>query len=203
MKIIIVRHAETTENAKTQDLGHDSEALLTENGVSQAKKLGEYLKSEKITHAYSSPQKRAVHTAKLALEHHPSVEVIEVPDLREQNLGIYEAVSKEEWKAARKNSGQAFHLFTPEKGESYQDVQKRASKFLKSLIDTHKEDDTVLMVSHGGTTGVLLLDIFEKEINEENYKAHKPENTAVTILEIFKDKPMKVHALNSREHLNH
>src|SRR5438045_9688693 len=92
---------------------------------------------------------------------------MEVPDLREKNLGIYETVTKEEWKAARKNSGQPFHLFTPEKGESYQDVQNRAGKFLRGLLDTHNEDDTILMVSHGGTTGVLLLDILEKEITEE------------------------------------
>jgi broad specificity phosphatase PhoE len=57
------------------------------------------------------------------------------------------------------------------------------------------------MVSHGGTLGMLYLYLFGKQITEENYRAHKPENTALTILEIFKNKPTTVHLFNSISHL--
>ncbi len=209
MKVIIVRHAETTENAKTQDIGHNSEALLTENGILQAEKLGYHLKSEKISHAYVSPQKRAVHTAEKILHHHPSVKLMQVDDLREQSLGIYESVPKHVWKEVKKNTKEPFHLFKPEKGESYSELQARITKFFHNMATRHK-DETVLVVSHGGTLGVLLLHILEKELTEENYRAHQPKNTEFTIVEVLKpfdtaqgkSADLKIHVLNGREHLN-
>ncbi len=209
MKLIIVRHGETTENAKTQDIGHDNEALLTQEGILQAKKLGEYLRHEKISHAYTSPQKRAVHTAREILAHHPDAKVEHVDDLREQNLGVAETLPKHVWKEIKKNTKEPFHLFKAEGGESYMELQARAKKFLHNLVKKHlhpepgrRTDDTVLVVSHGGTLGVLLLHILEKELTEENYKAHQPKNTEFSVIEIVDDGTKKVHVINSREHLN-
>ncbi len=201
MKIIIVRHAETMENAKTQDIGHDTEALLTEQGVLQAQKLGELLKEEKISHAYTSPQKRAVHTAEKILKHHSDVTIVQVEELREQSLGIYESVPKHVWKEIKAKAKEAFHLFKPEGGESYVELQKRAKQFFERLIHEH-ENDTVLVVSHAGTLGVLLLDILGKELTEENYRAHQPKNTEFTIIEVLEDGKKKIHALNNRAHLD-
>lgn len=200
MKAIIVRHAETTENVKNQDIGHDNEALLTEHGVLQAKKLGAYLKGEKISHAYTSPQHRAVHTAREILAHHPAAKIMQVEHLREQNLGIYQSAPKHVWREFRKNSKQLFHEVKPENGESYVELQQRAKAFFSSLGQRHK-DDTVLIVSHGGTLGVLLLDILGKELTEENYKAHQPKNTEFTVVEVSAA-GQKIHKLNGREHLD-
>ncbi|MDO8530528.1 MAG: histidine phosphatase family protein [bacterium] len=200
MKVIIVRHAETTENAKMQDIGHNTEALLTEQGVLQAQKLGIHLKGEKISHAYTSPQRRAIHTAEKILEHHPEVKIVDVEELREQSLGIYESVPKHVWKEIKAKAKEAFHLFKPEGGESYTELQKRAKQFFDRLIREH-ENDTVLIVSHGGTLGVLLLDILEKELTEENYRAHQPKNTEFTVIEI-QDGQKKIHTVNNRAHLD-
>src|SRR3989344_2343466 len=158
MRIIIVRHGQTTENAKTQNIGHDTAAVLTEDGILQAQKLGEYLKGEKISHAYVSPQKRAVHTAEKILHHHPAVKMAHVDELREQGLGAAEVLPKPVWKEMIKNSGQPWHLFKAESGESYHELQERAKKFLHEMVKKHP-NDTVLVVSHGGTLGVLLLHI--------------------------------------------
>lgn len=200
MRVIIVRHAQTDENVKQVDIGHDSQALLNAEGIAQAKKLGHYLKAEKITHAYVSPQQRAVHTAKEVLDHHPKATMIATDDLKEQNLGVYESVSKHVWKAVKEQSTDPFHLFKPEKGESYAELQARVSKFFRDLVRKHA-DDTVLIVSHGGTIGMLLLDIFQKPITKEHYQTHKPENTAVTILDIADDGKVQAHVVNSTKHL--
>jgi broad specificity phosphatase PhoE len=200
MKVIIVRHGQTDENTKSVDIGKDSNAQLNEQGKLQAKKLGHHLKKEKIHAAYTSPQKRARDTAEGILVFQDPVDIIEIPDLREQNMGIYEGAPKQVWKQAIRDSMSLFHEFKPEKGESYGELQKRAASFFDKLLEKH-ENDTVLVVSHGGTLGMLYLHILGKEPTQENYSAHKPENTAVTIVEIFKDKPLKVHKLNSLEHL--
>ncbi|OGZ69884.1 MAG: hypothetical protein A3D44_03225 [Candidatus Staskawiczbacteria bacterium RIFCSPHIGHO2_02_FULL_42_22] len=201
MKVIIARHAKTNENAGEIIIGQESEVLLNEEGVLQANKLADFLRKETIRVAYVSPQKRAVHTGREVLANHPKVKLIHAPHLKEQNLGIYEALGKAEWKEIKKQAKDPFHLFKPPQGESYLELQKRARVFFDYLMEFH-EHDTVFMVSHGGTLGVLYLDLFGKELTEENYRAHKPENTAVTILEISKNSPIKVHKLNSLEHLD-
>jgi len=58
MRVIIARHAETSENLKEIDIGYEADPLLTEEGIAQAKKLADLLKHEKIHYAYVSPQKR-------------------------------------------------------------------------------------------------------------------------------------------------
>ncbi len=201
MKVIIARHAETSENVKQINIGRDVDPLLTKEGMRQAQKLADFLKHEKIHFAYVSPQRRAVHTAQEVLKHHPLAKMARVPHLKEQNLGIYEGLPKHEWREIKKQSKELFHLFKPPKGESYAELQERVKSFFHTLFDKHK-DDTVLIVSHGGTLGMLYLHLFGKEITEENYRAHKPENTAVTILEVYKNKPIKVHKVNSLEHLS-
>ena len=202
MKIIIVRHAQTSENVKGGDAARDSEALLTQEGIVQAKKLGQHLKDHRITHAYTSPQKRAIHTAQEVLVYHVDVKVDHVDSLREQNLGKLSALPKNTIRQMHKQTGLPFADFRPEEGESYSDVQKRAAGFLYELLQKHKQDDTILIVTHGGTLGVLLLHILEKELTEENYRAHKSENTAFTMIEITDDKKFRAHKINSLEHLN-
>ncbi len=200
MKVIIARHAQTHENANSVIQGQGINSLLNEEGIKQAQALADFLKHEKITVAYASPLDRAVHTAQEVLKHHPAVKITTSDHLKERNLGIYEGKGKGEWKKIKKNTKEPFHLFRPEKGESYAELQQRVKSFFDGLIDKHP-NDTVFMVSHGGTLGMLYLYLLGKELNEENYKALKSENTAVTVVEIHKDKPVKVHKINSLEHL--
>lgn len=201
MKIIIVRHAQTDENIDGGLAARVSEVLLNEEGVKQAEKLGHHLKGHKISHAYASPLKRAIHTAEKVLDHHPEAEFIVSDYLDEQKLGVAETMPKAVWKEIKKKSTEPWHLFKAEKGESYVEMQARATQFFNGLIDKHKADDTILLVSHGGTLGVLLLHILEKELNEENYRSYQPKNTEFTIVEISKEGQKEIHALNSRIHL--
>jgi len=200
MKVIIVRHAQTDENIGGELASSESEVLLNEEGILQAQRLAEHLRHEDIAIAYVSPQHRAVHTAKEALKHHPKAQIVPVEHLKEQYLGIYEGKGKAEWKAIKKLSKEPFDLFKPEGGESYADLQVRVTKFFQGLIKNHP-NDTVLIVSHGGTLGVLLLHILEKELTEENYRAHQPKNAEVSIVEIFEDGQRKIHILNENNHL--
>ncbi len=202
MKIIIVRHGQTDENVDGGLAVRTAEVLLNEEGAMQAEKLGHHLKGHNISHAYSGPLKRAIHTAEEILAHHPEAELVVVDHLDEQNLGVAETMPKAIWKEIKKNSTEPWHLFKAEKGESYAGMQARAVLFFHSLLTKHSADDTILIVSHGGTLGVLLLDILEKELNEENYRSHQPKNTEFTIIEVFDNGQKKVHVLNSHQHLD-
>ena len=201
MKIIIVRHAQTHENTGGELAARKSDILLNEVGIAHSKKLAEHLKGEKISHAYVSPLLRAVHTAQEVLKYHAAVKLTHAEELLEQSLGIAETLPKEVFKEMRKASKDPWHLFKAEGGESYADLQARATKFFHGLAQKHP-NDTVLVVSHGGPLGVLLLHILEKELTEENYRVHQPKNTEFTVVEISEDGSRKIHVLNSQTHLS-
>ncbi|MDO8530103.1 MAG: histidine phosphatase family protein [bacterium] len=201
MKVIIVRHGQTDDNAKTIVSGGGSDSALSAEGVNQAKKLGHWLKNEKIDVVYVSDQRRAIHTAEHILEHHPLLKIVKHKSLRERHYGEFEGKPDAIRDAAYEKSGLPFELFKPKGGESCVEVYGRVEKFFSKLSKKHK-DDTVLIVGHGRTIGLLLLKIFDKPIHEENQSAHKPANTGVAILEILEGKPVKIHKLNSLEHLN-
>lgn len=200
MKIIIARHGQTNENAEGVNSGQESEVLLNEAGKEQAKKLADFLKKENITFAYVSPQARAIETAEEILKHHPAAKVVSSHYLKEQHLGVLEG-KKEEWKKLKKESKDPFHIMKPEGGESYQELQKRAKDFFGGILANHK-DDTVLVVSHAGTIGMMLLDVLKKPITKENYEFHRPENTAFTVLEASNDNSLHIRFLNDTRHLN-
>jgi len=200
MKIIIARHGQTNENLEGVNSGQESEVLLNEEGRDQAKKLASFLKKENITFAYVSPQSRAVQTAEHILKHHPEAKVVSSHYLKEQHLGVLEG-KKEEWKNIKKESKDPFHLIKPEGGESYHEVQKRAKDFFGGVVANHK-NDTVLIVSHAGTIGMMILDVLRKPITKENYDLHRPENTAFTVLEFSDDNSFHVKFLNDTRHLS-
>ncbi|MEK6964344.1 MAG: histidine phosphatase family protein [Nanoarchaeota archaeon] len=86
MKILFIRHGETTDNLKGSKSPVLSKADLTEKGVQQAHELAHILKQYKIQKIYSSPMFRTQHTAEIASkETNIPFEIIN--DLHERNWG--------------------------------------------------------------------------------------------------------------------
>ncbi len=201
MKIIITRHGQTDQNQQNITQGQGVDSLLNETGVCQAKKLAERLKTEKIDVIYASDLKRALHTAQEVLRFHPSAQIVPTPHLRERNLGAYEGRSHKEYQELKEKSPLPFHDFKPEGGESYGELYHRVGTFLDTILEKHR-NNTVLFVSHGAVSTVLLLKLLGKPLTSENYSAHKPSNAALTMLEISGNKKVTVVALNSTHHLD-
>ncbi len=197
MKLIIVRHGETVENATGICQGQ-SFGTLSEKGKEQAQKVAERLKEQAFDIAYVSDLERTKDTAKEILKHHPDVPVLYTKNLRERSWGIFEGRPRAERRGYSQEKGISLHAMHPEKGESYEQVLERMLHFYNSLLKKHLHH-TVLIVGHGGSLTYLLLHLFEKTMDE--YKKHHPQNTAVTILEISADKKHTVHVLNCLKHL--
>ncbi|HDN81252.1 MAG TPA: histidine phosphatase family protein [Methanomicrobia archaeon] len=196
MKLILVRHGETEENARKIIQGH-GEGNLSKKGILQAKKVAIRLKDENIDKIYVSDLKRAVDTAKEIIKYHPNAEVIYEPRLREQWYGTLEGKpSSHFWKALEK-SGSDILTFKPGGGESIPELKERVIQFFSDLIKTEK-DNTVLLVTHGGPIGNLLLYILN--LPNERFKEYHPKNTAVSILKL-NDGEIKIETLNCTEHL--
>ncbi|MBI5002370.1 histidine phosphatase family protein [Candidatus Woesearchaeota archaeon] len=133
MKLILVRHGETVENATGICQGQ-SYGTLSEKGKEQARKVGLRLKSEKIDTAYVSDLERTKDTAKEILKYHPHVPVIYTKDLRERSWGVFEGRPREERRLYSQDNKISLHDMHPENGESYHDVLQRMLRFYTSLL---------------------------------------------------------------------
>ncbi len=198
MKLIIVRHGETYENAAGIVQGWSC-GTLNDKGKEQAKKVALRLKDEKIDVCYSSDLERTMQTAQEIMKFHPKATLIPEKALREKNSSVWEGKKKQERSEFLKKHHLNLNDYRPERGgESIPDVQKRIVEFYKRLLQRYTTE-TILLVSHGGALTVFYLYLFKSHHSE--FQKYHPENTAVTILEIDDDKKHTVHVLNCVKHL--
>ncbi|WP_461204677.1 alpha-ribazole phosphatase [Clostridium sp. DL1XJH146] len=160
MNIFLVRHGETEENKKKVYYGK-VDADLNEEGILQAKEVGEKLKGIPFDKVYTSERKRTIQTAQLILQDRDDLmqcvekernKVIEDGRLNEINFGEFEGKTYKEiqelYPSKCKEWDNDWKNFTPPRGESFSSMYQRVKKFIKSLEKL--EADNVLIVTHGG-----------------------------------------------------
>jgi probable phosphoglycerate mutase len=145
--IILIRHGQTTTNAKNLLVGR-SDPALTDLGVRQARALAPLLVD--VKQVWSSPLRRARETAELALPHVQAIvkeSFIEVDygDLEGQPLSV---VSSEQWQAFESD-----HTLALGNGESLALVDERVSAELDALLADpssllHRSNEHLAIVSH-------------------------------------------------------
>lgn len=152
MRLVIVRHGQSTANAENRWQGQMDFDLSSE-GRKQAESLGARFVSEgfRPKFVYSSPLKRAVHTAEISL---PDKRVFEIDDLKETGIGIFEGLTMEE--ARERHAGIAADFersrnfgVVPE-AESRYELRKRAETVVDFLVKGHHEVDEIAVFTHSG-----------------------------------------------------
>lgn len=197
MKLIIVRHGETTDNAAKILMGQ-SPGKLSEKGKMQAVKLGERLAKEKIDYVFSSDLARAADTTKEIIKrgkNRPAVKYLKL--LRERHVGELQGKPWEIFKEAR--GKQPKTTFKPKGGESMTEVHARALKFFRMINAKKYEEKTILVCSHHGFISTLFANILN--ISIEQALAIKNDNTSVTVIELNHGKAKQVK-MNCTEHLD-
>ena len=158
IRLYIVRHGETEENAAGILQGH-IEGHLSERGVLQAQQLREEIKhSLHPDRIFSSDLKRTVDTAKILNEafHLP---ITTSPLLRERDWGEY---------TGRKIVGLPQGAFPPSV-ETIAHMMERAGQFLQQLSEECQKSPEVhdiLIVSHGVFSRCLLAAAARKSIHD-------------------------------------
>ena len=155
--MLLTRHGETTANAARRFAGH-SEVELTALGRRQARALGRRLRHERIDAAYASDLRRASETARIALGAREIAVQIE-PRLREMSFGEWEGLTFDEIRAGWPDHhhhlraiGEHFHA---PGGEPFIETRRRIIEVYDEIVARHNEQ-TVLIVAHGGTLQVIL-----------------------------------------------
>ncbi len=168
-KVFIFRHGESTDNAEGIFSGwRDCE--LTEKGVAEAKKIGEELKNEHLTRAYQSDLIRSKQTLEHVLNgHHPGVEIITDPRIKERNYGDLTGLKKAEIEQKDPENYKLWHRsyeVPPPNGESIKMVEERVMPFLNELKASLKPDDVIFISAHGNSLRPMRK-FFEGLSNEE------------------------------------
>lgn len=184
MNLYITRHGETQWNKAGKMQGWKN-SDLTEEGIQGAKKLGESLKDINFQCIYSSPQGRALDTAKY-IRGDKDIEIVLLDSLKEMGFGLWEGIEhnklQELYKEEYYNFWNRPELYKNHSGESFQELFKRVEESLNQIIEKHLEGN-VLIVCHGVVLKVLYAIIKNKEL-KDLWEPPFMKNTSLTILKV-------------------
>lgn len=152
MEIYLVRHGETVWNREGRYYGKE-DVPLSEEGIRQAKELGNYLRQITFDKVICSPLRRAKDTARELTEQSFYCD----DRLEEQSFGIFEGKTYKELRNEYPNELEQWNAnyesYCIPEGESFRMVRDRVEAFAKELW---QEEGKILIVAHKGTFGHLL-----------------------------------------------
>ena len=160
MRLVLVRHAESTANAEGRWQGHENFAL-SEGGRAQAEVLHARFREEGFqpTHVYTSPLRRAAETAEIVAR---SWDVAIEPwdDLKEHDVGVFSGLT---WDEIGNHGGATPHhkfwvapaSHRPPGGESFLEVIERVGAVIARLTAAHGGHN-IIAVAHGGSIRAAL-----------------------------------------------
>lgn len=161
MKLYIIRHGQTDWNVQGRIQGRQ-DIPLNAAGRSQAQMLAKGMEKRPVTAIYSSPQLRAMETAK-ALAGNQGVEVIPLPELVEIGYGDWEGRTASDILTKERKLYEEWwqHPATvaPPGGETLNQVDARCKKAWERIKGGIKGDTAV--VAHGGTLAHFIVHLLE------------------------------------------
>ena len=156
-RLYLVRHGATQLTAEDRFSG-SAGVDLSDEGRRQAARLGERLRDEEITAAFSSPLTRTLETARIIAA--SCGLTIETRDgLREISHGRWEGLTRQEVEARYPDEYAAWEedpfTFAPEGGESGVAVLARVLPVIREIVTRH-QGERVVVVSHKATIRLAL-----------------------------------------------
>lgn len=157
MELLLVRHAEPTEDARGRCYGR-LDIELSESGREQCRRLAAQLSGEPVAAIVCSPRLRARDTADAIAEPH-RLPVTVLDQLRELDFGELEGRTYEEIAASRPELYERW-MTEPTTlrfpgGEGYADLHARVADAVAQLRATY-DGRVVVAVTHGGVVRAVL-----------------------------------------------
>ena len=208
MRLILIRHGESTANAEGRLQGH-ADYGLSDLGRWQSERVAERLAAKRIDFVYASPLRRAWETAivlgqRLGLE--PSVR----EGLKERDVGELSGLSRAEIlerypEFQRERAAGRIHEIIPG-WEGDEAFNTRVSEELHYITDSHDDGQTVAAVTHGGIIAAVCRQVLDLPIVRPGPFATS--NAGITVLQVSRngtargDRPaMRLVTLNDVCHL--
>ncbi len=158
--IYLVRHGRPAlPDHELRFLGR-TDLPLSEEGISQAKRLGEIFKGHHFENVFHSGMKRTSQTASLIFKDR-AVEMETVPQFKEIAFGEWETLSMKELSIkdpeAFEARGRDFGNFRPPGGENFDDLQKRVYPAFERILSRTTGD--IMIVGHAGVFKTIIMKI--------------------------------------------
>jgi len=151
VRLLLVRHGESTWNAERRWQGH-ADAPLTEAGIAQARESARVLAGETLDALLASDLRRAFDTARILGDPHSLAPRVDAR-LRELDVGVWNGLRREEIAARWPGALAAFDAGDPDApaggAETRRQLAARVHAALDDLARAHT-GGTVLVVAHGG-----------------------------------------------------
>lgn len=166
LKIYIFRHGETFFNEQGRFTGF-KDSKLTDNGIKDAKKVGEKLKHKHIDVAFCTHLSRSRDTLKYVLKFHPEcVKILEDDRMIERNYGdlngfLHKTIIKK-YDEEKYILWHRSYDVRPPHGECIKDVEKRVNSFIKDLLKFMKKEKVNVAISAHGNSMRPFRRYFEK-----------------------------------------
>lgn len=147
--IYMIRHA-----VSPYQPGQERHRVLSEQGVSDARRVKEILKNENIAHFVSSPYARSVATLQ-PLTEEAGKEIVLYEELREREFGtISREYGDEELLAVIRLSFED-RDYKLEEGESTKEAEERAVPIIELLLREH-EGSKIAIGTHGNIMAIIM-----------------------------------------------
>ncbi len=201
VRIILVRHGETTWNIEGRYQGQE-DTPLSPRGLEQGRRLAAALKAVPLDAAVSSPLQRSFFTCKLCAELHDlPVETDE--RLLEINHGAWEGVLARDIEAAYPEEFHLWHtaphLVQMPGGENLEDVRRRVRAAFEDYARRY-DGKTVLVAAHDAVNKAVICDLMG--MGQEHFWQVKQDNTCINVLE-NNDGVWRAVLLNSTLHMGY
>lgn len=170
MELLLIRHAQNDYNRTGRLAGRLADVHLNEEGIKQARALGERLASVNLQALYSSPLERAIETAQEVAKHHPGLELQIEENLSEVNVGTWagqrlrQLARSRLWSIVQSYPSGAYFPA----GEGIREMQARAVATIERIAMQHPYGK-VAIVSHADVIKAIVahyagihLDLFQR-----------------------------------------
>lgn len=155
MNLYVVRHGYTEENEKCTYYGN-LDPKLNVRGKKQCSSINKFLEEKCFSKVYTSSKRRTKETANIITN---CTNVVEDKRLDERNFGIFEGKNYKDlmknYEVQYKQWQQDWINYIIPKGESHRDFSLRIYNCIEEILQNHKNDDDILLVTHAGVMRVI------------------------------------------------
>jgi alpha-ribazole phosphatase len=197
-RIYLIRHGEV-EGAEIPRYNGHADVPLSERGIGQYHQLKKRLAAMRISACYTSDLSRCSVGAEI-IGARLGLTPVRERSLRELDIGLWEGKSwaelmeeyPQEWRARLADMAN----YRAPQGESLSDLSERVMPVIKGIANRHAGED-VLVVAHGGTNRVILLNAIGAPLSslfkiEQDY-------CCINIIDYYTDGLSVVKLLNGQE----
>lgn len=147
---------------------------------------------------------RALDTARTIADT-AGLEIIPLADLREKSFGQWEGLTEGE---IEKSDPQGWHQYHVERrldyavpgGETWLQVQERIAAVIHRVLTEHPgQDETVLLVGHGGSLRMAIIDALQAPLS--TLLRFRLDNASLSCLEYHSERGGRVVFLNDTSHI--